>query len=98
MEESKNEWFDNKLKNESSKLVAGNTKGGSIFIYSTLDVHKKYLTEPRQKTKSPDNQITATATGMSSVPYQSSINNSVDQLPPLKFVVLLFVANVLSLS
>ena len=79
MEESKNEWFDNMLKNESSKLVAGNTKGGSIFIYSTLDVHKKYLTGPRQKTKSPDNQITATATEMSSVPYQSSINNSVDQ-------------------
>jgi hypothetical protein len=44
MEESKNEWFDNMLKNESSKLVAGNMKGGSIFIYSTLDVHKKYLT------------------------------------------------------
>jgi hypothetical protein len=79
MEESKNEWFDNMLKNESSKLVAGNMKGGSIFIYSTFDVHKKYLTEPRQKTKSPNNQITATATVMSSVPCQSSITNSVDQ-------------------
>jgi hypothetical protein len=53
------------LKNESSKLMTGNTNGGFI-IYSTIDVHKKYFTEPRQKTKSPDSQITATATGMSS--------------------------------
>jgi hypothetical protein len=56
-EESKKGWFKNMLKNESSKLMTGNTNGGFI-IYSTIDVHKKYFTEPRQKTKSPDNQIT----------------------------------------
>jgi hypothetical protein len=64
MEESKNEWFRNMLKNESSKLVTANTNRGFI-IYSTIDVHKKYFTEPRQKT--------ATATGVSSVPCQSPI-------------------------
>ena len=70
MEESKNEWFKNMLKNESSKLVTANTNRVFI-IYSTIDVHKKYLTEPRQKT--------ATATGVSSVPCQSPITNSADQ-------------------
>ena len=56
-EESKKGWFKNMLKNESSKLMTGNTNGGFI-IYSTIDVHKKYFIEPRQKTKSPDNPLT----------------------------------------
>ena len=70
MEESKNEWFKNMLKNESSKLVTGNSKG-DLIIYSIIDVHKKYFTEPRQKT--------ATAIGVSSVPCQNQITNSADQ-------------------
>jgi hypothetical protein len=70
MEESKNEWFKNMLKNESSKLVIGNSKG-NLIIYSIIDVHKKYFTEPRQKT--------ATAIGVSSVPCQNQITNSADQ-------------------
>ena len=79
MEESKDEWFRNMLKNETSKLVTSKAKGSFIVIYSTSDVHNKYFTEPRQKTKSPDNQITATATVVSSVPCQNPITNSADQ-------------------